>query len=453
MLIISAEDMLLMFSHQKLGKHEVKALPVKFSKISDIAYNSINGDIFVADKEDKKIYSVGFDDKESKTLVSTGIGEVGGMDFDSYGNNLYWCDTEFKTVEVLSLNTMTRKVILRDLEGETPLDVALIPDEGVMFIAFQKGAHSAHVDRLHMDGQGGRTHVIEKGIVGPTVNLAYDAGLQRVFLSDAYTGVLESTSIDGDDNHVFKLLLTEPNSIAVLGNELFWTNFKSRKIFWADKHNNGFSYTKKVTLDVSKSIEEMHLVAVQGKTIKTTPCLENNGNCSHICLRTLNSYICACPLGQILQSDNKTCFTPTHCNSAEFKCEHSNICIPKALQCNGVKDCSMGEDELDCDKKYHCPTGYFQCQNGECILERKVCDFHYDCKDNSDELNCSNTDKKEKCPIGNFQCGDGECIAERFVCDSIQDCSDGSDEVKCTALTCSIAEFRYVSFIPLLSHF
>lgn len=441
LMVIGARDMLMVVQHQKLGKHHIIALPVSFSEISAITYNSLNGNIFVADKQEKKIYSVGIEDKESKILVSNGIGEITGMDFDYYSNILYWCDREMGTVEILSMNTMVRKVILHDLEGEKPVDIALIPDEEIMFVAFEKPHHGVHIDRLHMDGQGGRTHVIEQGLIGPFVNLLYDSGLQRVFFSDSHTGNIESTSKDGDDRHGFRTLTTEPVSLAVLGNDLFWTNYHSGRVFWAEKHNLGSGMNKRIALDVAKDIEAMHLIAVTGIMTSNHPCLVNNGNCSHICMRSLHETICACPLGQILLADNKTCFSPKVCNSAEFKCERSEICIPKELRCNGRKDCMMGDDELGCERKHRCPLGHFECMNGECIEERKVCDFHYDCRDNSDEMNCDPSDN-HKCPTGNFQCEEGNCIADRFVCDGIQDCLNGLDEQNCVSLTCSSNEFR-----------
>lgn len=248
LMVIGAGEMLLIIQHQKLGKHQITALPISFNHISDVTYNSLNGDVFVADKQDKKIYIVGFEDKQSKPLISTGIGEVSGMDFDYYSNNLYWCDSELGTVEILSLNTMIRKVILTNLEGEKPLDIALVPEEGIMFIAFQKPQHSVHIDRLHMDGRGGRTHVIEQGLIGPIINLLYDPGLKRIFFTDSHTGVIESTSIDGDDRHGFQTLLTEPVSLATLGTDLFWTNYHSGRVYWADKHNTEGSYTRKIAL-------------------------------------------------------------------------------------------------------------------------------------------------------------------------------------------------------------
>jgi hypothetical protein len=46
------------------------------------------------------------------------------------GNNLYWCDGERGTVEIMSLTTLEKTILLQSLQGEDPLDVAVIPEEG-----------------------------------------------------------------------------------------------------------------------------------------------------------------------------------------------------------------------------------------------------------------------------------------------------------------------------------
>lgn len=72
-----------------------------------------------------------------------------------------------------------------------------------MFIAFKRPENGVHIDRVHMDGQGGRTHVVEQGLVGPDINLVYDPILKRVFWSDSHTGNIESTSVDGKFSFIF----------------------------------------------------------------------------------------------------------------------------------------------------------------------------------------------------------------------------------------------------------
>ena len=49
---------------------------------------------------------------------------------DYLGNNVYWCDGEKATVEVMSLTTKERTILLHSFEGEIPMDLALYPEEG-----------------------------------------------------------------------------------------------------------------------------------------------------------------------------------------------------------------------------------------------------------------------------------------------------------------------------------
>jgi hypothetical protein len=46
------------------------------------------------------------------------------------GNNLYWCDSEKGTVEMMSLATLEKTVLVHGSQGEVPLDVAVVPQEG-----------------------------------------------------------------------------------------------------------------------------------------------------------------------------------------------------------------------------------------------------------------------------------------------------------------------------------
>lgn len=132
-LAIGAGDMLILIQHQKLGKHDINVLPVSFSQINYITYDSVSGAIIVSDEVQRKMYSVNLETKKSKVLLSSGIGQIGGMDFDYFTNNLYWTDIEHGTVEVMSLRTMEKKTIMGNLAGHIPLDIALVPEEGWVY--------------------------------------------------------------------------------------------------------------------------------------------------------------------------------------------------------------------------------------------------------------------------------------------------------------------------------
>ncbi|XP_044727463.1 basement membrane-specific heparan sulfate proteoglycan core protein-like isoform X3 [Chrysoperla carnea] len=134
--------------------------------------------------------------------------------------------------------------------------------------------------------------------------------------------------------------------------------------------------------------------------------------------------------------DESDCPT-NECPSGEFKCLDNEECIPESRRCDRRVDCRDGSDERNC-----CEPSQFACTTGECIPLASKCDNVYDCPDGSDERNCrsdtttttTTTTQRyypRRCPSGQWQCSNGDCIPSHYVCDSKQDCSDRSDESNC----------------------
>ncbi|CAH0549992.1 unnamed protein product [Brassicogethes aeneus] len=440
MLILGAKNSLVLIEHQILGKHDIAELPVAIKKVGALAYNSASDVLYVSDLGVKEIIAINLKTFDSKPLNIDGLGRVTCMDYDHLGNNLYVCDESKSAVEVINLSTMTSTIILHDLEGEIPESIALIPEEGVMFVGLKKkNRRECHIDRMLMDGTG-RTHAIESGLIGP-LSLSFDYKYYRVFWSDAGTGNIESTSVDGDDRHGFRMLATSPISLTILDNDIFWVNQYSKRVYWAPR-NATTTANKKVTLDIPEDQENLYILSTIPKKIGDSLCHLNNGNCSHICLVSHKASACACPVGMVLDADRRSCLKKLECEDNEFLCHKSDKCVLRSMLCNGNKECPQGEDEEDCVKPHHCPLGHFQCGNGECIKEQMVCDHHFDCRDKSDEQNCELKVTGQKCAPDHFACGDGKCIAERFICDGVKDCLDESDEVNCKSATCESTQFR-----------
>lgn len=117
----------------------------------------------------------------------------------------------------------------------------------IMYVAFGTPDDNIYIDRMDMDGTNNRIHVMSSGLVGKRINLIFDEHYRRVFWSCLETGNIESTSVEGDDRHGFRAILPAPNSLAILGNDLFWTNERSHRIYWGDKSNIN-PKNKKITL-------------------------------------------------------------------------------------------------------------------------------------------------------------------------------------------------------------
>lgn len=92
----------------------------------------------------------------------------------------------------------------------------------------------------------------------------------------------------------------------------------------------------------------------------------------------------------------------------------------------------------------------FRCLGGQCIPGRDRCNGVQNCGDGSDEIGCTTPDQSyvssavqcdavdSRIPRGTdngktFRCRGGQCIPMRGRCNGVTNCRDGSDEMDCTA--------------------
>ncbi|XP_049527910.1 LOW QUALITY PROTEIN: uncharacterized protein LOC119462121 [Dermacentor silvarum] len=103
----------------------------------------------------------------------------------------------------------------------------------------------------------------------------------------------------------------------------------------------------------------------------------------------------------------------------EIKCK-SGECVPHSALCDRRLDCRDGSDERNCSCK-----DYLKHER----LQHKVCDGILDCWDLADEIHCP------WCSPEMFVCpGAKQCIPQHKVCDGHHDCPYGLDEVQCVGL-------------------
>ncbi|XP_071505175.1 uncharacterized protein [Diadema antillarum] len=115
---------------------------------------------------------------------------------------------------------------------------------------------------------------------------------------------------------------------------------------------------------------------------------------------------------------------PVTCAANQWACVDGQTCIPESYRCDGYHDCpSNGEDEHGCASA--CREYQFECRNGECLFEHRHCNGIADCSEGEDEVGCYDIGP---CSPFQYQCANGLCIPEQQACDYFFDCPDGSDE-------------------------
>ncbi|KOX76539.1 Vitellogenin receptor [Melipona quadrifasciata] len=438
-LVIATGNTFIDYYHELLGKPKMTT-NVILNHITEIAYNPLTGGLLASDQLRDNIFHFDTHTDDLKSLISIENEILGGMDFDYLGNNLYLSDMKHKTIEVHNLDNNEKTIFYFQDE---PYDIALVPEEGIMIVVFNADK-SYRIDLMNMNGLGPRTTIEgnKTPLIGPKVSLCYDRDLKQLFWSDQGTGRIGITTIPGLETYIFRTGLSEPVSLAVLGNYVFWTQYKSDQLYWTKKSNIQ-QYQKHITLKITpNNLDRIQLVGIHETYVKEHQCRINNGNCSHVCLLSnSHSYLCACPPDMMLNVDNRTCSPQTACNAGEIKCSEHDVCIKFDQKCNGVQDCPNGEDESSICDEYHWSKckhqDQFQCKNGECISKTKRCNSYYDCADWSDEEGC---DKKE-CDSNEFQCHEGACISKYLVCNGQSDCTDFSDELNCDKHECDADSF------------
>uniref|UniRef100_T1H8D0 Sortilin-related receptor n=1 Tax=Rhodnius prolixus TaxID=13249 RepID=T1H8D0_RHOPR len=132
---------------------------------------------------------------------------------------------------------------------------------------------------------------------------------------------------------------------------------------------------------------------------------------------------------------------PTVCSANKFRCENG-ACIQQSWVCDGLPDCSHGEDEKHCDASVCNDTDEFRCKkSGWCVPMKQYCDGIKQCPDGTDEMFCDNVASTTaaaskpadpSCRPGFFSCDGSRCHPLSRLCDAHQDCYDGTDESNCT---------------------
>ncbi|XP_048483491.1 sortilin-related receptor isoform X4 [Plutella xylostella] len=432
-----------------------------------IEFDIKNNCIYWADIDTDKISRQCFNDATAQeVVVDTDLASIEGMALDWISNVLFFVDGMRRKIEAvrtdLSNEGRMRATILDSKVLSKPRGIAVHPKAGYLFWTDWDRSNPS-VSRSNLDGTNIKK-LFGKPIVQWPNGVTIDQMAERIYWVDAMEDYIASADLNG---HYFKRILwnddkvSHPFAVAVLKDKMYWDDWKSKSIFIADKDTGANIIT------INDSFSGLMELKVYAHFVQhgSNACSYKNTSCDTICLGgPANSFSCLCPDG--FTRTNGKCMCPNGeeplanmtcpkkpgatCGPHEFTCKNG-VCIDSSLRCDGADSCGDGSDEARCDRDRdhdrdcadtdeldcgptNCTDTQFRCGTGACIEKKWLCDGDNDCKDGSDEQNCTIPTKRPdtvSCSVNGFACGNdtsASCIPNSWVCDGESDCPSGEDE-------------------------
>uniref|UniRef100_UPI00358F8E53 low-density lipoprotein receptor-related protein 6 isoform X1 n=1 Tax=Myxine glutinosa TaxID=7769 RepID=UPI00358F8E53 len=238
-------------------------------------------------------------------VVAMGLVSPDGLACDWLGGKLYWTDSETNCLEVAELDGTHRKVLIW-WQLDQPRAIALDPAHG--FVYWTDWGEVPKIERAGMDGST-RSVLVTENIYWPNgLTLDYEDG--KLYWADAKLNYIQRCNLDGSFRQVvISGNLPHPFALTVYGDILYWTDWQTRSIQSCHKETGT---QRREILSSIYSPMDIHVYSKLRQPRAASPCDQNNGHCSHLCLLSPNEpfYSCACPTGVRLMDDNKNCKGP-----------------------------------------------------------------------------------------------------------------------------------------------
>ncbi|XP_047349035.1 nidogen-like isoform X3 [Vespa velutina] len=157
-----------------------------------------------------------------------------GLSIDWVSRNIFWTDSGKATVEVASLETKKRKVLVSD-GLVNPRGIAVHPYQGKVFWSDWNRA-SPKLEWANEDGTG-RAIFLQGDYVKLPNSLSIDWATDELCWADAGTFTITCIEIANKEVNVVAKDLIYPFGLAISQNHYYWTDWKTHKIEQALKSN------------------------------------------------------------------------------------------------------------------------------------------------------------------------------------------------------------------------
>ncbi|XP_063989907.1 nidogen isoform X2 [Diachasmimorpha longicaudata] len=193
-----------------------------------------NGTAYSSDITGAKIISLTYNGSSIQTFM-TDVSSPEGISIDWVSRNLFWTDSGRGTIEVASLETKKRKVLISD-GLVNPRGIAVHPYRGKIFWS-DWNRMTPKIEWSNEDGTQREVFLQGDDVKLPN-SLAIDWTTDELCWADAGTFTISCTPIDNKRVHIIEKDLAYPFGLAISADNYYWTDWKTHKIEAMSKHTN-----------------------------------------------------------------------------------------------------------------------------------------------------------------------------------------------------------------------
>ncbi|XP_044749052.1 low-density lipoprotein receptor-related protein 4 [Coccinella septempunctata] len=286
-------------------------LPIKnLNEAYDLDFHWTHKKIYYNDLEKKTIRSINMNDlSDVKDVIKTA---TNGITVDWIADNIYWTNSEKKTIEVARLDGSYSKTVIGG-NLQDPHSVAVFPRKGFLYWTDWK---EPKIERSYLDGSS-RLVLINEDISFP-LGLTIDFGSKRLYWIEAKSNEdrIETANLHGQNRISLDIKQTLPYALAQLGSHIYWTDWKNKSVYRADKTSGKEQTILRPDLDAAMGITIVSETKQQG----WNPCAINNGGCEYLCFYTNKNYTCGCPDDKPNCKKEPAERVPEKCPKEKFNC-------------------------------------------------------------------------------------------------------------------------------------
>lgn len=376
----TVEEHAKIFFANRIDIREIDTSTGEYRSIVDDAHSAValdfdyaNRQIYYSDVASYKIYRAELNGPQNRQLiVDKNIKTPDGIAYDWVHKNLYYTDTAYDTISVITLSTndhYTKTLINTDLSE--PRAIVVDPRENQRFMYWSDWGNDPKIERAGLDG--GRREVIVHGqdILWPN-GMTIDYVSNKIFWIDAKLYLVGACDLNGGKRIVIQTSPQEikhPFAISVFEDFVYWTDWETNNIHKMHKFRGG--KIDKVAVGLYSPMD-IHIYHKYKQPAATNVCGTNNGGCSHLCLPAANfapgavKYMCACPDstdGMHVGNDGLTCTT-----DPDNKFVAPVFTVPTTVKSESGKNASARNDESVDKSVVNKDTGKVAMVVGGCLI-------------------------------------------------------------------------------------